>query len=431
MVVRLRHFAARTAGIERGAGARHIRPVAPTHHRDRPSTLPWVPTRGAELIVIAPLATSSRGTFPVRFRRWGILGAWTAWGLLWSAEVALASRLGARPIPFGAALRLQMPLALAWALVTPAVIRLGRAISPFDGPRWSVGVAVNLVASMVVVFVLGLGFVANERWVLGASPGAPPLSRAALREFIVWFSSDGLLYWAILAIDYGIRHFRRLRERELRASQLEAQLAEARLQALKMQLHPHFLFNALHTISQLIRAGRSTRAVAVVAGLGDLLRRMLDDATTQEVPLKQEIEFLQSYLDIEQIRFRDRLKVVVSADAETLDARVPHLILQPLVENAIRHGIAPRAAAGRLLIGARRIGAGLHLTIRDDGSGLPEEGGSAVRGVGIANTSARLRQLYGDEASLEVVNATGGGVVARIVVPFRLAAAEWRGVGPG
>jgi len=129
----------------------------------------------------------------------------------------------------------------------------------------------------------------------------------------------------------------------VRASQLEAQLSEARLQALKMQLQPHFLFNALHTIGQLIRTGQDALAVRVVAGLGDLLRRVLDGASTQEVPLKQELEFLRSYLDIEQIRFGERLKAVVDAEAETLDAQVPYLILQPLVENAIRHGIAPRS----------------------------------------------------------------------------------------
>ncbi len=191
-----------------------------------------------------------------------------------------------------------------------------------------------------------------------------------------------------------------------------------------MQLQPHFLFNALHTVGQLIRTGQPARAVQVVAGLGELLRRVLDGAATQEVPLKQELDFLRSYLDIEQIRFRDRLKVVLDPDPEALDATVPHFILQPLVENAIKHGIASRATVGRVLIGARRIDGTLHLTVRDDGSGLSD---AAARGVGLANTSARLRQLYGDQASFEVVNMADGGVIARIVLPYRLAAAEWRG----
>ena len=358
-------------------------------------------------------------------RWWVILFAWTAWGLLWSAEVTVSSRLGGKPIPFDVALRIQMPLALAWALVTPAIIWLGRRVPPFGSPQWPLGVAVNLVSSIAVVFGLGVFYIVNTRAVQGVSPDAQPLLLAALRSFVFWFSSDGLLYWAILAIDYGVRDYRESRERALRASQLETQLSEARLHALTMQLQPHFLFNALHTIGQLIRTAQPARAVQVVAGLGELLRRVLDGAATQEVPLKQELDFVRSYLDIEQIRFRDRLKVVLDPDPEALDATVPYFILQPLVENAIKHGIASRATVGRVLIGARRIDGTLHLTVRDDGSGLAEPAGA--RGVGLANTSARLRQLYGDQASFEVVNMADGGVIARIVLPYRLAAAEWRG----
>jgi LytS/YehU family sensor histidine kinase len=173
-------------------------------------------------------------------------------------------------------------------------------------------------------------------------------------------------------------------------------------------------------------------AVQVVAGLGDLLRHMLDAGTTHEAPLKQELELIRGYLEIEQIRFRDRLRVVVDADPETLDAQVPYLILQPLVENAIRHGIAPRTTVGRVVISARRIAEALHLTVRDDGSGLPPDlKPGESRGVGLANTSARLRQLYGDGGSFEVVNAEDGGVVAHVVVPFRLAPADWQGAGDG
>jgi len=192
------------------------------------------------------------------------------------------------------------------------------------------------------------------------------------------------------------------------------------------------LFNALHTVGQLIRTGQHGTAVQVLAGLGDLLRRVLAAATTQEVPLKQELEFIGSYLEIEKIRFRDRLRVVLDTDSETLDARVPHLILQPLVENAIRHGIAPRPTAGCVSIGARRVDRDLHLTVWDDGPGLAGGVlGGEGSGVGLTNTSARLRQLYGDAASFEVVNAAEGGVMARVVIPFQLAAADWQGVGAG
>jgi signal transduction histidine kinase len=341
--------------------------------------------------------------------------------------VVVSTRLAGKPTPFDIALAIQMPLALVWAVITPGIVWLGRRIPPFGNRRWPLGVAVNLLSSVVVVFGTGVFFILNNRWVQGPSPNAPPLLLASLRSLVFWFSSDGLLYWAILAIDYSTRRSRESRERELRASQLEAQLSEARLQALQTQLHPHFLFNALHTVGQLIRTGQDALAVQVIAGLGDLLRRVLDGAATQEVPLKQELDFLRSYLAIEAIRFRDRLKIVVHPDADVLDAQVPHLILQPLVENAIKHGITPRAAVGNVLIGARRINGCLYLTVRDDGSGMP--GTAADQGVGLSNTKARLRQLYGDEASIEVVNMTDGGVTAQVVLPYRVAAAEWRGEG--
>lgn len=361
---------------------------------------------------------------------------WAAWGLLLSTAVSVYSRLGGKALPVLSAFRLNMPGALVWAAFTPVIIWLGRRFPPFEGRRWRRGVAVNVLASMVAVFVEVLVMNANQRW-MEPTPDATPVLVASLRSFVWWFPSDALLYWAILAIDYGVRHYDKLRERELRASQLEAQLSDARLEALKTQLQPHFLFNALHTVGQLVRTGQHGTAVEVVAGLGDLLRRVLDGGTSQEVPLKQELEFVRGYLDIEQIRFRDRLRVVVDAAPETLDARVPHLILQPLVENAIHHGIAPRAEGGSLVICARRINGDLHLTVRDDGSGLAQRAlaeearGPGGVGVGLTNTRARLRQLYGPAASFEVVNADDGGVAAHVVLPFQLAAVDWQGARDG
>jgi len=209
------------------------------------------------------------------------------------------------------------------------------------------------------------------------------------------------------------------------ASQLETQLAQADLQALKSQLHPHFLFNALHTIGSLVRTGDRDNAVKVTAGLGDLLRRMLEGASQQEAPLKQELEFIKSYLAIEQIRFQDRLRVDFSIDPEVLDARVPHLILQPLVENAIRHGIAPHLFAGMVSVSAKRLNGGkrLQLAVRDDGPGAGD-GDGARPGIGLANTRARLGRLYGADFTLEVTNLPQGGMEALVELPFALAPAE-------
>jgi LytS/YehU family sensor histidine kinase len=164
--------------------------------------------------------------------------------------------------------------------------------------------------------------------------------------------------------------------------------------------------------------------VRVLAGLGDLLRRMLDQAAVQEVPLKHEVDFIRSYLEIEQVRFRDRLRVTIHVAPDTLDAAVPYLILQPLVENAIRHGIAPHVAGGTVLIGARRLNGRLVLTVRDDGLGIPDARGPSPR-VGLANTRARLERLYGRDYELTVENAAEGGVEARMELPLRLAHAEW------
>jgi LytS/YehU family sensor histidine kinase len=224
----------------------------------------------------------------------------------------------------------------------------------------------------------------------------------------------------VLSVGSVAEHARRLRAHELRTSQLETRLVEAELGALKLQLQPHFLFNALHTIGSLVRTGDRENAVRVVAGLGDLLRRVLDGARRQEVPLSQELEFARAYLEIEQIRFRDRLVVHVAAEEGVGDPAVPHLLLQPLVENAIRHGIAPRAAGGRVDVRARRVGAALEVVVRDDGPGAGNgDAGAARPGVGLANTRARLARLYGAGGTLEVTDAAGGGVEVRVRLPYR------------
>ena len=226
-----------------------------------------------------------------------------------------------------------------------------------------------------------------------------------------------IIYWAIVGAGYAFDYYRRFREQELQASQLEAQLAQAQLQALRMQLQPHFLFNTLHAISALmdddVKGARQ-----MIARLSELLRLTLDSAGRQEVTLRQELEVVELYLEIEQIRFQDRLQVRLDIAPETLEARVPNLILQPVVENAIRHGIAPSSSAGRLEISAQLYDESIELQVRDDGPGI--KGGAALQeGIGLSNTRARLHQLYGEGHRLEISNRTGGGVEVRIIIPFR------------
>jgi len=365
--------------------------------------------------------------------RWGLIFAvWTGYGLLGAAQEHLSYAMSrSTPLPWWTALLMQMPLAYTWALATPVILWLGRRF-PFERGRWPSSVAIHLAICLTFVFLLDLAYAFHISNLLPPPPNPKPVFTRAVQFFVVWVLSDGLLYWTILSVSYAVEHHRRLRERELTASQLETQLVQADLQALKMQLHPHFLFNALHTIGSLVRTGDRENAVRVVAGLGDLLRRVLDGAAQQEVPLKQELEFIRNYLDIEQVRFRDRLKVTINADPDVLDAKVPHLILQPLVENAIRHGIAPHLSAGHLMVGARRVDDQLQLVVRDDGPGIDngegEWGTAAARpGIGLSNTRARLTRLYGADGELEVGNAPDGGLEARIVLPFHLAHAEWQG----
>jgi sensor histidine kinase YesM len=228
---------------------------------------------------------------------------------------------------------------------------------------------------------------------------------------------------AFYAIDYQKKysaHERAVAELALKTSRLEGSLARANLEALRMQLNPHFLFNTLNAISVLALKGERQNVVRMLTRLSDLLRLALENAH-QVVTLEEDLAFLQPYLEIEQVRFRDRLQVVTDVPPETLDAEVPSLLLQPLVENAVRHGIAQRTAPGLVEIRAFTADGRLVLEVRDSGPGFPADHAAVGErtGVGLANTRARLEQLYGADYRLETVNAPGGGAIVRVVIPFR------------
>ncbi|MCI0569830.1 MAG: histidine kinase, partial [Myxococcaceae bacterium] len=228
-----------------------------------------------------------------------------------------------------------------------------------------------------------------------------------------------IYYGVILAVGYALEYHRRFREGELAQANLQAQLAHAQLDALKMQLHPHFLFNTLNAIAVLVRKQDTADAVRMITGVGELLRLALHNTGRQTVPLRQELDFIERYLALEQMRFQDRMQVHRDLDPSLLDAAVPNLLLQPLVENAIKHGISARAAAGKLELRASRRGEWLRLEVCDDGPGLRadwDEGG----GIGLANVRARLAQLYGERQVLRLEPHPEGGVRAVVELPLAM-----------
>jgi sensor histidine kinase YesM len=232
------------------------------------------------------------------------------------------------------------------------------------------------------------------------------------------------VYAAIAALTQALVYFRDARERELRLARVEGQLARARLDALTAQIRPHFLFNTLHTIGQLWRSGRHEEADSVLDHLGALFHRVQDSTSRTEVPLAEELELVREYLAIEEVRFRDRLRASVTAPPAALECRVPPLFLQPLVENAVRHGISVASSAGRVEVEASLDDGRLVVEVRDDGPGMPPaapaaRAGGASAGVGLRNTRERLAQLYGAEGRLEVRSPPGEGTTVRVEIPAR------------
>jgi two-component system, LytTR family, sensor kinase len=227
-------------------------------------------------------------------------------------------------------------------------------------------------------------------------------------------------YFPIVLIAQAVWYARQSRERELRAFELEAQLAKSRLQTLKSQLQPHFLFNTLHSISALMLTDVHA-ADKMMTRLSDLLRMSLENTGVQETSLSRELEFVAGYLEIEKLRFEERLEVVFDIAPDALDARVPHLLLQPLVENSVRHGISRRSTAGEIVISARHDGQSLYLRVSDNGPGLRESSQPHNKtGFGLLTTRERLQTLYGDAQKLEIRSLPGCGVEVSVRLPFQL-----------
>lgn len=354
----------------------------------------------------------------------GVLLAWTVAGLFFFTQDLTRRLLGRDPTPWWHYLVTWLTGVYLFAALTPAVLWFGRRF-PFERRKWLRRTVLHFVLSIVFAIVhLTLNSAILPH--LGVFPGVmDSFSGTFAFLVIIGFHGNVLTYWNVLGIQAALRYYSQYQERrrqalqlELQASELKTQLVQAQLSALKGQLQPHFLFNTLNAIMVLVRQEKGKQAEEMLARLSDLLRCVLEDVEAQEVPLRRELEYLQLYLSIEEVRFQDRLRVEISAEPAALDAAVPHLGLQPIVENAIRHGIGRRSAAGRLQISAARVNGTLEIQVRDDGPGLPS-GGLDSRGIGLANTRARLQQLYGDAAKLTLENDAQGGAVATMILPYR------------
>jgi two-component system LytT family sensor kinase len=339
-----------------------------------------------------------------------VLGGWTAFGLFSFGQILLYNAVsGEEPLPWRPLLLVSLTSAWTWAALTPAALWAAQRLRFDPNQR---------VRSLLLHGLAGICFVLLSTLVdrgMGMLLSHSPL-RPFLSSLLYRFDSRLLAYLCIVTVSQAARYALLYREREVRGAELEAQLARAELQLLKMQLQPHFLFNALNTIAEMAHDDPNS-ADRLIARLGHLLRLSLEQAGHQVVPFRQELQILEAYLEIEQTRFQDRLVVRMGIPADLLDAGVPALLLQPLVENAIRHGNSPRTGRGQIEIRAARDGERLRLEIRDAGPGFPPAG-QYQEGLGLRNTRERLRQLYGAEQSFTLASDPSGGALVTITLPF-------------
>jgi len=303
-----------------------------------------------------------------------------------------------------------------WALFAPLVFWLGRRFQ-FDREGWRRAAAIHIPAALIVTSA-HLLLVGSGRFMLQRAFGVEAAWWPTVWDaFFRTLDFELPMYWVFVGGQHAIDFYRQSKARELRSAQLETRLMESQLQTLQQQLQPHFLFNTLHAISSLVHRNPD-KADLMIERLSDLLRITLRKVGVQEVELAEELEYLSAYLDIEQIHFGDRLRIEYRIDAAAMDVMVPTLILQPLVENAIRHGLEPVVRAGTLTIEAQADGDTVWLRVRDDGAGLPKNW-QRREGVGLTNTRSRLDRLYGDAAAITVRQNPGGGALVDIYLPLR------------
>lgn len=353
-----------------------------------------------------------------RWTRW-LLGfvIFTLIGLAFAGQLYLVQAKLGDPVSWQFAISRKLADWYVFAILSIPVWWLARHF-PLERARWHRTLLVHIAGASLfsicwMVFRAGLEHLQSR----GES-----FETAFTQALVANFVFNALIYWALVSLAHALSYYIKYQERTVRAAELEKRLTQARLQALQMQLNPHFLFNTLHAISSLMHQNVDA-ADRMLARLSDLLRYALESTDSQEVPLRKELDFLTRYLEIEQTRFGERLRVRLQIEPAAMDANVPNLILQPLVENAIKHGIEPHARPGTVELRARREDGMLRLEVEDNGDGL-QTGKPSGFGVGLSNTRARLEQLYGEHHRLEMVNGPGGGLLVRLSIPWRTAKLE-------
>jgi two-component system LytT family sensor kinase len=354
------------------------------------------------------LSRNSRGQLLLVFAAWTLIAAFDI------GKRFVESRMYGRTLNLSEIL-LNLESAWVWTVFTPLIFFLAERY-PIQRTHWGRRLALHIAFSFAVAALDSLvdSLICP---LLAARPDWP---------FARWFWGESFInvysYFATLAAGLAIRFYRLYNDRRLRVSKLETELAVTKLRALEMRLRPHFLYNALHTIGGLVRTDQGPAAVRMIAGLGELLRHTLREDDAQEVPLSRELELTFRYLDIEQARFGDRLQVELQIAPETADAHVPSLLLQPLVENAVRHGVESNTGSGQVVVRVYRDGDALCLDVQDSGNGPRDE--HMGSGIGLSTTRARLEQLYGREHKLELELAASGGALASVRIPFHTSPTE-------
>ncbi|HTA41516.1 MAG TPA: histidine kinase [Bryobacteraceae bacterium] len=345
-----------------------------------------------------------------------LFAVWTVYGLLCAWQNHYFYSFSRMPMSWADALRLEMGYGYIWGACSPLILWLARHFR-IDRDHLARHLAIHIGAMTVFIVATQIAFDALLR---------PPDSAfihfnwpALIRSIESTADTGALIYWVIILFEHASVYYGRYQRGLVDSSRLQTQLAKAQLQALKMQLHPHFLFNTLHTITALVHEDPDL-AEKTITRLSELLRLFLATSMIHEVPLSEELRILGLYIDIEQTRFEDRLRVHEDVPSGLRDAMVPNLVLQPIVENSIRHGLCKRARPGRISVSAERLDDTLVLRVVDNGTGLQLNAAKGHQpGMGLAITRNRLKTLYGDSQSLELRNIESGGVEALITIPFR------------